>query len=140
MDRRTATVLLVLAMVAIIVAVDVLFFRNKFGERLAVNIGQHCFGYHYVVESADHRPVSLRGHCPLLVDLGILRRLPVRRMCRTILRERSLAHRRSRATVAGIARALHSAHTPLCKPVRYAHPERFIIDVNLDELHQCEGP
>jgi citrate synthase len=61
-------------------------------------------------------------------------------MCRTILRERSLAHRRSRATVAGIARALHSAHTPLCKPVRYAHPERFIIDVNLDELHQCEGP
>jgi lipopolysaccharide export LptBFGC system permease protein LptF len=39
MDRRTATVLLVLAMVAIIVAVDVLFFRNKFGERLAVNIG-----------------------------------------------------------------------------------------------------
>jgi citrate synthase len=61
-------------------------------------------------------------------------------MCRTLLRERSLAHRRSRATVAGIARALHSAHTPLCKPVRYAHPERFIIDVNLDELHQCEGP
>src|SRR5580698_5333399 len=109
-------------------------------SRLAVNIGQHCFGYHYVVESADHRPVSLRGHCPLLVDLGILRRLPVRRMCRTILREHSLAHRRSRATVAGIARALHSAHTPLCKPVRYAHPERFIIDVNLDELHQCEGP
>jgi hypothetical protein len=36
---RTAAALYVLAMVAVIVAVDVLFFRHHFWERLAVNVG-----------------------------------------------------------------------------------------------------
>jgi hypothetical protein len=37
--RHVAVVLYVLAMAAVIVGVDVLFFRNRFWERLAVNIG-----------------------------------------------------------------------------------------------------
>ena len=36
---RTAVVLYVLALVAVIVGVDVLFFRNRFWERLMVNVG-----------------------------------------------------------------------------------------------------
>jgi hypothetical protein len=36
---RVAVVLYVVAMVAIIVGVDVAFFRNRFWERLAANIG-----------------------------------------------------------------------------------------------------
>jgi hypothetical protein len=39
MGTRTATVLYVLLMAAIIVAVDFLFFRNEFWERLTANIG-----------------------------------------------------------------------------------------------------
>jgi hypothetical protein len=39
MDRHVAVVLYVLAMVAVIVGVDFAFFRNRFWERLAVNIG-----------------------------------------------------------------------------------------------------
>ena len=39
MDRQFAVVLYVAAMVAVIVGVDVGFFRNRFWERLAVNIG-----------------------------------------------------------------------------------------------------
>jgi hypothetical protein len=39
MDVRMSTVLYVLLMAAVIVAVDVLFFRNAFWERLAANIG-----------------------------------------------------------------------------------------------------
>jgi len=39
MNRQTAVVLYVLAMAAIIVGVDLVFFRNRFGERLIVNIG-----------------------------------------------------------------------------------------------------
>lgn len=39
MGRQTVVVLSVLAMVAIIVGVDVLFFRNYFWLRLIVNIG-----------------------------------------------------------------------------------------------------
>ena len=39
MDRRIAVVLYVLAMAAVIVGVDFLFFRNRFWERLIVNIG-----------------------------------------------------------------------------------------------------
>jgi hypothetical protein len=39
MGRQAATVLCVLALVAAVVSVDVLFFRNQFWERLAVNIG-----------------------------------------------------------------------------------------------------
>jgi hypothetical protein len=39
MSRQVANVLYVAAMVAIIVGVDVLFFRNRFWERLIVNIG-----------------------------------------------------------------------------------------------------
>jgi hypothetical protein len=36
---RTAVVLYVLALVAVVVGVDILFFRNWFWERLMVNVG-----------------------------------------------------------------------------------------------------
>jgi len=39
MDRRIAVVLYVVAMAAIIVSVDFVLFRNRFWERLIVNIG-----------------------------------------------------------------------------------------------------
>jgi hypothetical protein len=39
MGRQVAVALYVLAMVAVVVSVDVLFFRHLFWERLAVNIG-----------------------------------------------------------------------------------------------------
>ena len=39
MGRQAAVVLYVLAMVAVVVSVDVLFFKHQFWERLAVNIG-----------------------------------------------------------------------------------------------------
>jgi hypothetical protein len=39
MDRRVAVALYVLALVAVVVGVDVLFFRNRLWERLMVNIG-----------------------------------------------------------------------------------------------------
>jgi hypothetical protein len=39
MGKQAAAVLYVAAMVAVIVAVDFLFFRNRFWERLAANIG-----------------------------------------------------------------------------------------------------
>ena len=39
MGRQAVVVLYVLAMVAVVVCVDVLFFRNQFWERLIVNVG-----------------------------------------------------------------------------------------------------
>ena len=39
MGRQVAAVLYVVAMAAVIVGVDVAFFRDRFWERLAVNIG-----------------------------------------------------------------------------------------------------
>jgi hypothetical protein len=39
MNRQVTVVLYVVAMVAIIVGADFAFFRNRFWERLAVNIG-----------------------------------------------------------------------------------------------------
>jgi preprotein translocase subunit SecE len=39
MGRQVAVVLYVVAMAALIVAVDFAFFRNRFWERLMVNIG-----------------------------------------------------------------------------------------------------
>ena len=39
MGRQTAVALYVLALVAVVVGVDVLFFRNQFWERLIVNVG-----------------------------------------------------------------------------------------------------
>jgi hypothetical protein len=39
MRRQVAVVLYVLVLVAVVVGVDVLFFRNQFGERLIVNVG-----------------------------------------------------------------------------------------------------
>jgi hypothetical protein len=39
MGRQVAVALYVLAMVAAIVGLDLLFFRNRFWERLMVNIG-----------------------------------------------------------------------------------------------------
>jgi hypothetical protein len=39
MGRQAGVVLYVLAMVAVVVGVDILFFRGHFWERLAVNVG-----------------------------------------------------------------------------------------------------
>jgi hypothetical protein len=39
MGRQAAVVLYVLALVAVVVGVDVLFFRNRFWLRLMVNVG-----------------------------------------------------------------------------------------------------
>jgi Na+-transporting NADH:ubiquinone oxidoreductase subunit NqrB len=39
MGTKTIAAIYVVSMVAVIVAVDLLFFRNRFWERLAVNIG-----------------------------------------------------------------------------------------------------
>jgi hypothetical protein len=39
MGRQATIVLYVLALVAVVVAVDVLFFRHRFWERLIVNVG-----------------------------------------------------------------------------------------------------
>ena len=39
MGRKAAIVLYVLAMVAIVVGVDILFFRHQFWERLIANVG-----------------------------------------------------------------------------------------------------
>jgi hypothetical protein len=39
MGRQAAVVLYVLAMVAVVVGVDILFFRNHFWPRLIVNVG-----------------------------------------------------------------------------------------------------
>jgi hypothetical protein len=39
MGRQAAVVLYVLVMVAVVVGVDLLFFRNRLWERLMVNIG-----------------------------------------------------------------------------------------------------
>jgi len=39
MGRQAAVVLYVLAMVAVVVGVDVLFFRHQFRERLISNVG-----------------------------------------------------------------------------------------------------
>jgi hypothetical protein len=39
MDRRLAVLLYVMAMAAVIVGADFAFFRNRFWERLIVNIG-----------------------------------------------------------------------------------------------------
>ena len=39
MPRNTYVVLFILVMIAVIVSVDLLFFKNRFWERLIVNIG-----------------------------------------------------------------------------------------------------
>jgi xanthine/uracil permease len=39
MDRKIAGILYAVAMVVVIVGIDFAFFRNRFWERLAVNIG-----------------------------------------------------------------------------------------------------
>jgi hypothetical protein len=39
MGRQAGVVLYVLAMVAVVVGADVLFFRNRFWERLMANVG-----------------------------------------------------------------------------------------------------
>ena len=39
MGRHSAIVLYVLALIAVVVGVDVLFFRNRFWQRLMVNVG-----------------------------------------------------------------------------------------------------
>jgi hypothetical protein len=50
MGRRAAVVLYVLGLVAVVVGVDVLFFRHQFWERLLVNVGiVLVFGAFYLV-------------------------------------------------------------------------------------------
>ena len=39
MGRQVANALYVLALVAVVVGVDILFFRHQFWERLVVNVG-----------------------------------------------------------------------------------------------------
>ena len=39
MEEHAAVAIYVLALVAVVVGVDVLFFRNRFWERLIVNVG-----------------------------------------------------------------------------------------------------
>jgi hypothetical protein len=39
MPRNTYVVLCILVMIAVVVSVDLLFFKNRFWERLIVNIG-----------------------------------------------------------------------------------------------------
>ena len=39
MRSQTTTALYVLSMVAVIIAIDFLFFKNRFWERLMVNVG-----------------------------------------------------------------------------------------------------
>jgi type IV secretory pathway VirB2 component (pilin) len=39
MGKRATVALYVLVLVAVVVGVDVLFFRNRFWERLTVNVG-----------------------------------------------------------------------------------------------------
>ena len=39
MGRQAAIVFYALALIAVVVGVDVLFFRNRFWERLMVNVG-----------------------------------------------------------------------------------------------------
>lgn len=39
MGRQSAIVLYVLALIAVVVGVDLLFFRHQFWERLMVNVG-----------------------------------------------------------------------------------------------------
>lgn len=39
MTKSLSTVLVVVVMIAVVVSVDLLFFRNRFWERLMVNIG-----------------------------------------------------------------------------------------------------
>ena len=39
MGRQAAAIVYMLAMVAVVVGVDVMFFRNRFWERLMVNVG-----------------------------------------------------------------------------------------------------
>ena len=39
MRSQTTTVLYIIVMTAVIAAVDVLFFKNRFWERLSVNVG-----------------------------------------------------------------------------------------------------
>ena len=39
MEKPTSVALYVLALIAVVVAVDVLFFRNRVWERLMVNVG-----------------------------------------------------------------------------------------------------
>jgi hypothetical protein len=39
MGRQAAVVVYVLSLVAVVVGVDVLFFRNRFWQRLMVNVG-----------------------------------------------------------------------------------------------------
>jgi len=65
MGRQTAVVLYVLALVAVVVGVDVLFFRNRFWERLMVNVGiVLVFGAFYLRFLNVHERSRRNAACP----------------------------------------------------------------------------
>jgi hypothetical protein len=60
MGKHVAVVLYVLALVAVVVSVDVLFLRDRFWERLAVNVGiVLLFGAVYLLFLKRSRAVPL---------------------------------------------------------------------------------
>jgi hypothetical protein len=65
MGRQTAVVLYVLALVAVVVGVDVLFFRNRFWERLTVNVGGVLVFWAFYLRFLKHEPNQCASpdHC-----------------------------------------------------------------------------
>jgi hypothetical protein len=57
MGRQAGVVLYVLALVAVVVGVDVLFFRHRFWERLMVNVGI-CPGVRGVLSEVPEASMS----------------------------------------------------------------------------------
>ena len=80
MGRKVAVVLYVVAMAAVIVGVDFVFFRNQFWERLTVNIGiVLVFAAFYWNSSGVHEQGSIapfRCDCALKNGTGAFWRFP----------------------------------------------------------------
>lgn len=55
MGRQAAVVLYVLALTAVVVGVDILFFRNRFWERLMVNVGMVLLFAAFYLRFLNHR-------------------------------------------------------------------------------------
>jgi hypothetical protein len=62
MSRQVVVVLYVMAMVAIIVALDFVFFRNRFWERLMVNIGMSWCSQPFTSGSSSLPDCKLRHY------------------------------------------------------------------------------
>jgi hypothetical protein len=63
MGRQVAVVLYVVAMAAVIVGVDFVFFRNRFWERLTVNLGVRSFLREIPQASMNSRAATMQGGC-----------------------------------------------------------------------------